>query len=786
MSLDEAAIPVSNHDEVSQLLDVLLRTGQRLEELTAGQVDTATDPEGRILLLRGTREQMERNEGARQAAILNALPANIALLDTDGAIVSVNDGWRTFAASDMMGFGPAGQGLGLNYLEICDNSTGAGSQEAHLAASGIRSVLDGSRKSFSFDYECSSTVEQRWFHLSVTPLSDDRQKGLVVMHSDVTAGKRDQSKLILFSERLSLATEVAKVGVWEWDLATDALTWDATMFAIYGFPHMAMSYDKWSAAVHPEDLPEVEAALQRAIAGRSDETAEFRIVMADGAVRYVSAAEKAVVDQSGTVRRVIGVNVDVTERKRAVENLLSHQAEVTHLAEHDFLTGLPNQMVLRNRIDRAAEMASRSLKTVAVLFLDLDGFKHINDSLGHLVGDRLLQSVARRLEESAGASATVSRFGGDEFILLLPDVRHPEGTAAAAARILNSVAAMHSVGPHELQVSACIGISVYPEDGLDGDTLIKNADAAMYQAKNNGGSNYQFFHPNMNIRAMERQFIEQNLRRALERNELAVHYQPKIDLKSKAITGVEALLRWTHPVRGLISPVQFISVAEDCGLILPIGMWVIEEACRQARAWLDAGLPPMIMAVNVSGRQFQSDRFHGELMAVAERTRMPPEYLELEVTESLLMRNPELAASRLEDLRRTGIRVAIDDFGTGFSSLSYLQRFPIDTLKIDQSFVRRIDTADGVSIVRAIIQMGTSLGMRVVAEGVETKQEATTLESMGCKAAQGYYFGRPVSPLELAALLERHVRPGALVADGCSPLPLNFEPGIDSSDLWID
>jgi diguanylate cyclase (GGDEF)-like protein/PAS domain S-box-containing protein len=762
MSLKEAGHQVGNHDEVSELLEVLLKTGQRLEELTAGQVDTAADPEGRVLLLRGTREQLERSEGARQAAILNALPANIALLDTDGAIVSVNDGWRTFAASNRMECGPAGQGLGLNYLEICDNATGAGSHEARLAASGVRSVLDGSRKSFSFDYECNSTGEPRWFHLSVTPLSNDRPKGLVVMHADVTAGKRDQSRLVLFTERLSLATEVAKVGVWEWDVATGELTWDATMFAIYGFPQMAMSYEKWSAAVHPQDLPAVEAALQRAVNRRSEETAEFRIVMPDGAVRHVSAAEKAVVNQSGTVSRVIGVNVDVTERKRAEEALLSHQAAMTHLAERDFLTGLPNQMVLRNRIDHAAELASRSVNTVAILFMDLDGFKHINDSLGHLIGDKLLQSVARRLEESVRASDTVSRFGGDEFVILLPDLQHPEGTAAAAARILNAVAAMHFVGPHELEVSACIGISVYPDDGLDGDTLIKNADAAMYQAKGKGGSNFQFFHPNMNIRAMERQFIEQNLRRALERNELALHYQPKIDLKTKAITGVEALLRWTHPVRGLISPAQFIGVAEDCGLILPIGMWVIEEACRQAREWLDAGLPAMSVAVNVSGRQFQSDRFHERVLAVVDRTRMAPEYLELEVTESLLMKSPELAASRLEDLRRTGIRVAIDDFGTGFSSLSYLQRFRIDTLKIDQSFVRRIDTADGVSIVRAIIQMGSSLGMRVVAEGVETRQEAATLENMGCQEAQGYHFGWPVSPPEFAALLKRHVGSDAL------------------------
>jgi diguanylate cyclase (GGDEF)-like protein len=425
------------------------------------------------------------------------------------------------------------------------------------------------------------------------------------------------------------------------------------------------------------------------------------------------------------------------------------------------LTGLPNQMVLRDRIEQAIKMAARNQKKLAILYLDLNGFKHINDSLGHPAGDKLLQSTARRLEVAVRASDTLCRFGGDEFIVLLPDVDHPEVTAVAATRLLDAVGAVHTVGQLELHVSACIGISVYPDDGDDADTLIKNADVAMYQAKAKGGSSAQFFHRDMNIRAVERQFIEQNLSRALERNEMSLHYQPKYDLKTRGITGVEALLRWTHPVRGPISPAAFIPVAEDCGLILPIGTWVLEEACRQARAWLDAGLPGVNMAVNVSGRQFQSEGFEEKVMAVLDDFSIDPEYLELEVTESLLMKAPELTAVLLQSLRGKGVRVAIDDFGTGYSSVSYLRRFPIDTLKIDQSFVRQIDTPEGLSMVRAIIDLGHNLGMRLVAEGVETELEATILEGMGCDKAQGYHFSRPLPPASLATLLERSVQAGA-------------------------
>jgi diguanylate cyclase (GGDEF)-like protein/PAS domain S-box-containing protein len=741
----EVTTPLAHEDEVSSLVEILLKTGKRLEELTAGEVDAVVDRDGRTFLLRGTQEQLRRGESSRQGAILNALPAAIVLLDNNGEIKTVNESWRRFAFANPMNSG-AGNGIGLNYLETCDRARGDGSSDAHMAASGIRSVLSGNSKSFSLEYGCNSPKEKRWFLLTVTPLADDRPSGAVVMHMDITALKQAESKLQASAERLSLATAVAGVGVWEWELASNTLTWDSTMFSIYGFTPVApMPYEMWSAAVHPEDLPVREDALRRVIDEKSEGTAEFRIVMADGSAKNISAAERVVLDHNANVIRVVGVNVDVTDRKQMEESLRNSEALMTHLAQHDHLTGLPNRMLLNDRIGRTIELARRNKKKVAVLFLDMDGFKHINDSLGHPMGDMLIQAIGKRLVECVRTSDTVSRPGGDEFIVLLPEVEHPEDTAAAARRMLEAVASVHSIDQHELQITCCIGVSVYPDDGLDADTLIKSADIALYQAKGNRQSSYQFFQPAMNVRAVERQFIEENLRRALSRHEFSLHYQPIVNLRTQSITGAEALIRWNHPTRGLISPGEFIPVAEDSGLILPIGSWVLEESCRQVRAWMDAGLPELTMAVNVSGLQFQSGTFAKDLLAILSDIGLDPRFLELEVTETLLMKRPDFSASILQTLRERGVQVAIDDFGTGYSSLNYLTKLPLDTLKIDQSFVRQITTTPNeTSIVTAIVRMGQSLKLRIIAEGVETVEELKFLQALGCDEAQGYLFSRPV------------------------------------------
>jgi diguanylate cyclase (GGDEF)-like protein/PAS domain S-box-containing protein len=431
--------------------------------------------------------------------------------------------------------------------------------------------------------------------------------------------------------------------------------------------------------------------------------------------------------------------------------------ETMHASQHDFLTGLPNRLLLNDRLGQAIALAKRRATDVAVLFMDLDGFKHINDSLGHLVGDKLLQSIAKRLTALIRTPDTVSRQGGDEFVMLLQEIETPEEAAIVAKRIIQAVSQVHSIGEHELYVTASIGVSLYPQDGLDAEALMKNADTAMYRAKDLGRQCFKFFKPAMNVRAVERQKMEEELRQALVKNQFELYYQPKIDVLTGAVVGAEALLRWTHPERGPVAPIKFIAVAEDSGLILPIGSWVLREACGQAKLWLDQGLPAIPMSINVSGVQLQDATFLYEVLAMLEETGLTPGLLELELTESVLMHLPEHAQSALQYLRDLGVTVSIDDFGTGYSSLSCLKSLPIDSLKIDQSFLQQMNgSPDGAAIAIAIIRMGKSLNLRVVAEGVESVEDMAFLKAYDCDEAQGFYFSRPVPADQFADLLRRH------------------------------
>ena len=485
---------------------------------------------------------------------------------------------------------------------------------------------------------------------------------------------------------------------------------------------------------------------------REDKTVKLTpnciLIRRDGSESAIEDSAAPIHDRSGSVTGAVIVFHDVTESRATT-------LEMSHLAKHDSLTDLPNRLLLKDRISQAIVAARRNNTKIAVLFLDLDGFKDINDSLGHAVGDNVLQSVARRLVGCVRSSDTVSRQGGDEFVVLLSEIKQPSDAIITARKILTALTASHRFDQHDLQLMASIGLSTYPEDGQDAEILLKNADTAMYQAKKRGHNNYEFFNQDMNARTIERQSIEADLRGAIERQEFVLHYQPKINLQTEKITGAEALIRWLHPNRGLVSPLQFIPIAEESGLILPIGQWVLREACRQARAWQDVGLPAIPVAVNVSSLEFRSKDFLKNVQAILGDTRLEPRYLELELTESVLMQDAESTASALEALKGMGVRLAVDDFGTGYSSLSYLSRFPIDVLKIDQSFVHKItsDTGDAI-ITNAVINMGKSLKQRVIAEGVETVDQLTFLLAHGCDEGQGYYFSRPMVAQQFARLLE--------------------------------
>ncbi len=477
----------------------------------------------------------------------------------------------------------------------------------------------------------------------------------------------------------------------------------------------------------------------------------------DGTEIPIEDSVSPIHDRDGKVTGAVIVFRDVSEARALTK-------QITYSAEHDFLTGLPNRMLLKDRVNQAIASAPRHQKKVAVLFLDLDGFKNINDSLGHPTGDKVLQSVAARLIECVRGSDTVSRQGGDEFVVLLSEVTQAEDATITAVRMLQAVAASHKIDDRDLHINTSIGIAVYPEDGTDAETLIKNADTAMYHAKENGKRSYQFFKPSMNTRAVARQFIEESLRRALDRKEFSVQYQAKVNIQTGKITGAEALLRWTHPDRGEVSPIEFIPVAEDSGLILPIGKWVLREACQQARAWLDAGLIISTISVNLSAMQFRDENFLQDVFQILDETGLNPRRLELELTESALMKNADATEIVLKALRQQGIQVAVDDFGMGYSSLSYLRKFSIDALKIDRSFVHQIaNTRDDRTIVNAIISMAQSLNLRVVAEGVETKEELEFLQAHLCDEAQGYYFSRPLSAENFAKLLANGISKAAIM-----------------------
>ncbi len=458
----------------------------------------------------------------------------------------------------------------------------------------------------------------------------------------------------------------------------------------------------------------------------------------DGHVIPMWQSITAVLDAQGEVSHYIGIFFDITEQKRAAEH-------IDRLAHYDALTDLPNRLLFNERCTHALERARREGGKVALLFLDLDHFKHVNDSLGHPVGDALLQAVAQRLKQQLREEDTVARLGGDEFVVILEEVAAAADTEWVARKLLEAFTEVFPVRGHDLSLGISIGISMYPNDGEDVTSLVKNADIALYRAKEHGRGNFQFFEAYLTQVAAERLYIEGELRQAIRRDELAIHYQPQHTLDDGGLAGAEALLRWRHPELGQVPPDRFIPIAEDSGLIVPIGEWVLREACRQAKAWLDSGNPLERVAVNLSGVQIQRGDIVATVSRILAETGLPPERLELEITETYIMRQAERDIRVLEQLRDLGVKLAIDDFGTGQSSLGYLKRLPVDKLKIDRSFVMDIpQDADDAAITRAIVALGHSLRLKVLAEGVETPQQEAFLKELGCDAVQGYYYSKPV------------------------------------------
>ncbi len=495
---------------------------------------------------------------------------------------------------------------------------------------------------------------------------------------------------------------------------------------------------------NPSPSPAERAIAQNKVV---DLSADCILVRRDGSESDIEDSSAPIHNRRGDVIGAVLVFHDVSESRAMA-------LKMSYLAQHDFLTGLPNRLLLTERLSRAMGMGRRHGKQVALLFIDLDYFKHINDSLGHSLGDQLLKSVAQRLVSSVRVTDTVCRQGGDEFVILLSEIERPQDVVQVVEKLLAAFINPHHIAGHELHVTLSIGVAIYPNDGTQVDTILQNADTAMYHAKARGRNNCQFFNVAMNTRAVQRLLIENSLRRALRCQEFVLHYQPKVNLESGTMTGAEALIRWQDPDIGLIYPAEFVPIAEECGLIVPIGLWVLGEVCRQLQVWESEGLRNVPVAVNVSAVEFRHKNFLPMLENLLEKTGLSPQLLELELTERIVMHDAEMSASVLHAIKSMGIQLAIDDFGTGYSSLSYLKRFPIDTLKIDQSFVRDItrDSSDA-TIVSAVIGMGRNLNQRVVAEGVETFEQLDFLKAHHCEEGQGYQFSRPLVADEFAQLL---------------------------------
>lgn len=913
---DPSSLEDSN-EKISALIETLRHTEQRLEELTAGEVDTVADHDGRPFLLRRAQDHMRHSE----AAILNALPAHIALLDTQGLIVSVNEAWRRFAS--MNAIHGQGHGIGVNYLEICDSARGDGASEARQAAAGIRSVLGGGVKSFSLEYSCHSLTEQRWFLLTVTPLADDHPNGVVVMHLNITERKKVAQELHESERRFSDLLGNVELASLMLDCEARITYCNEYLLHLTDWQLGEVIGRNWFELFVPPENINLKIAFFAALLANQPEARhhENEILTRSGERRLIRWNNSVLRSGVGDVIGTASIGEDITERKKAqasiiylnrvyamlsgintlimrvrerdelfretcriavevggfcmamialvdrstmkivpiasagkdealltaIKDVLSssetasntmlaltirekksvvsndskndsrvlfnkkytesevrsmavlplivsdevvgvfalyaseseffHEEEMkllteltgdiafaidhikkeqqlNYLAYYDVVTGLPNRTLIHDRLDQGVMAAQRNKWLLAVLSFNLDNFKVVINTLGHSIGDGLLQKIAHCLPSCLDDTGTVGYLGGDEFCIILPEIGRSEDAAIVARKVLDSFAGPHLIDGNELFVSASVGITLFPNDAVDSAALIHNAHTAMYRAKNQGRNTYQFFTMEMNQNTQDKMRMETDLRHALSKGEFLLHYQPKVSCSTGKITGFEALLRWQHPARGLVGPDKFIPLLEETGLIVPVGEWILTTACAQLRCWHDEELGTPSIAVNISERQIHVADLCETVRQALAASGLTPIHLELELTESQLMKDVDGVIDILERIKAIGVKITVDDFGTGYSSLAYLKRFPIDSLKVDRAFVKDIIAdPDDVSITRAIITLAHSLKLKVVAEGVETEGQLGLLIANHCDEIQGYYFSRPLPAEEATALL---------------------------------
>jgi diguanylate cyclase (GGDEF)-like protein/PAS domain S-box-containing protein len=900
------------NEEVSALIEELHQTGKRLEELTAGEVDSVSDREGRTFVLLSAQEQLRHSEASRQAAILDVLPAYVALLDTTGVIVSVNEAWRQAAPANIAQ--SPGHAVGLDFLGNCDGARGAGEAEAHEVADGIRSVLEGAKKKFSIEFRCAAGASSRWFLMTVTPLAGEPPSGAVVMYLDVTAQAKAAENMEASESRFRQMAENIRDVFFLKDARTHRMLyvspayeeiWGRTAESVYANP------DAWNEAIHPDDRAEIVRKYKEGVARGSFEY-DYRIIRPDGTVRWIEARGFPVRDGGGKIVRIAGIAEDITERKgselriaylnrvytvlsginaaivhvrsredlfreacriaveeggfrmsligivdrntkqvvraasagkdeklmglidavlsssegspntmvaRAIRNkeiivsndsqndprlvfakqyaasgvrsaivlplivadeavgvlalyaneieffhaeelkllteLAGHvsyaidhidkQERLDYLSYYDVLTGLANRGLFLERVAQYMRSAVAEGHKLALFLIDLERFKNINDSLGRPAGDALLRQVAELLTRTGGDANLLSRVGADQFAMVLPEVRR-DGNLA---HLLEKTMAVFLEHPFRLndavfRIACKAGIAIFPDDAASAETLLRYAEAALKKAKASG-DRFLFYMQGMGETAAGKLTMETRLRQALDRSEFVLHYQPKVNLASGKLASAEALIRWNDPQTGLVPPMKFIPILEETGLIHDVGRWALRKALEDYLRWRNAGLAAVRIAVNVSPLQLRSRGFIAEVEHVLGVDAHAAEGLELEITESVIMEDVKHSIASLKAIRALGVTIAIDDFGTGFSSLSYLAKLPVDTLKIDRSFVIEMTGApEGLALVSTIINLAHSLKLKVVAEGVETEDQSRLLRLLKCDEMQGFLFSKPV------------------------------------------
>ncbi len=675
-------------------------------------------------------------------SVFVSLSEGVVVVDANGALIHYNPAaWRILGA----------------WLETFSEPLSAISPEEDPRAC-LRALLSRALRGEEVDgceVYLPDAADGQWLNVSARPLPGDSGtiSGGIMVVRDISASKRAELALRESEERYALAARGANDGLWDWDLRTNQIYYSPRWKSMLGYNEGELGSNpaEWFERVHPDDREQLEIRLRahfRQLISHFQH--EYRIRASDHSYRWMLCRGLAVWDENGTATRIVGSQTDITDRKRAEERLL-------HDALHDGLTGLPNRMLFLDRLKHAITHSRRNRdRSFAVMFLDLDRFKVINDSLGHGAGDVLLEVIARRLEENLRPGDTAARLGGDEFAILLEDILDSEAALAIAERIQQVIATPVPIDEREMFTTASIGITLYQPGYNSATDMIRDADTAMYHAKMQGKACAVVFNPTMHAAAMEQLQLETALRWAIERDELRLHYQPIVDLRTQKIEGFEALVRWEHPQRGLLYPSEFITIAEETGLIVPIGWWVLREACRQVKIWKQTipGTENLWVTINLSARQLVQPEMTRIVLGTLAEFRLPAHALKIEITETTLVNSNHETRERLASLRAAGVKICIDDFGTGYSSLSYLQRLPVDILKIDRSFVQGIeDTSSQGAIVSNIIALAHVLGLDAVAEGTETVAQLQRLRELHCTYGQGWLFSKPLSPAEAAGLL---------------------------------